>query len=85
MAEKAAEIVCLTGVFEESVRLVISLDPALSKKLNGNKLIRPLLEHIDGRGGGKPHFVQGGGKKVDGLDAMIKDMKPTVKKLLNLE
>jgi alanyl-tRNA synthetase len=51
--------------------LIINKDIAAAKELNAGQIIRELAKHIQGGGGGQPHFATAGGKNVDGLDAAV--------------
>lgn len=46
-----------------------------------NSLMREACTMLDGRGGGKPDLAQGGGKRVDQLEAIITLMSAKVKEL----
>ncbi|OGB69157.1 MAG: hypothetical protein A2Y94_05920 [Caldithrix sp. RBG_13_44_9] len=48
---------------------------SLSRPINLAKFCEPLLELIEGRGGGKPGFIQGGGKKVSGISQFMSEFK----------
>jgi len=43
----------------------------LSRPLHLAELCEPILGLIEGRGGGKPAFIQGGGKKVSGIPQFL--------------
>lgn len=47
--------------------------------LNLNPLLQPLLKEIEGKGGGRPNFVQGIGKNPKNLDKLLNMLKETLK------
>ncbi|RME94245.1 MAG: alanine--tRNA ligase [Bacteroidetes bacterium] len=51
--------------------LIIDKDTAAAKDLNAGQIIRELAKHIQGGGGGQPHFATAGGKNVGGLEAAV--------------
>jgi alanyl-tRNA synthetase len=71
ISKNEAQIVCLSGIDEGTVRVLVMIEKSLSKKVNANKILKPLLDIVGGRGGGKPNFAQGGGKDVDQLEVLL--------------
>lgn len=61
----AADVVSLIGVEEDSIRSFVWVKKDLSKKIKAGDLLKEMLLPIGGRGGGKPHFAQGGGAGSD--------------------
>lgn len=52
--------------------LMVALSDGLVKDgLNASKLVKDAAKHIQGGGGGQPHFATAGGKNPDGLDAAV--------------
>jgi alanyl-tRNA synthetase len=51
-------------------------------EINLPLLIKPLLSHIDGKGGGSGNFMQGGGNKPSGISEFIEKFKHTLKEEL---
>lgn len=51
-------------------------------EINLPLLIKPLLSHIDGKGGGSKNFMQGGGNKPSGISKFIENFKHTLKEEL---
>ena len=61
-----------------SLTLMISKDLVESRRWNASQLIRSAAKHIQGGGGGQPHFATAGGKNPDGLGAAIDELLETL-------
>ena len=61
-----------------SLTLMISKDLVESRGWNASQLIRSAAKHIQGGGGGQPHFATAGGKNPDGLSAAIDELLETL-------
>ncbi len=72
---KKAEIVVLFAINEEKkCNLLFMVSDRAQKKYSAKEMIQPILKKINGRGGGKPNFAQGGGElSVSGGD-FLKDL-----------
>ena len=57
-----------------SLTLMISKDLVESSGWNASQLLRAAAKHIQGGGGGQPHFATAGGKNVDGLNAAVEEL-----------
>ena len=57
-----------------SLTLMISKDLVESRGWNASLLLRAAAKHIQGGGGGQPHFATAGGKNVDGLKAAVEEL-----------
>ena len=57
-----------------SLTLMISKDLVESRGWNASQLLRAAAKHIQGGGGGQPHFATAGGKNVDGLKAAVEEL-----------
>jgi len=58
-----------TAIEEGKVSLVAGANQgAIDLGVDANSLLKAALPSIDGRGGGKPDFAQGGGTRVEGVD-----------------
>ena len=65
------DIVTLVGVEESSVRTFVWVKKELSKKVNASDLLKKILKPIEGKGGGKPFFAQGGGSNTQDVSKMF--------------
>lgn len=66
--------VCFIGsVSEGKPLLTVMIDKPLveARGLNAGQLVREAAKHIQGGGGGAPHFATAGGKNPDGLNAAL--------------
>ena len=61
-----------------SLTLMISKDLVESRGWNASQLLRTAAKHIQGGGGGQPHFATAGGKNVDGLKAAVEELLSTM-------
>ena len=61
-----------------SLTLMISKDLVESRGWNASQLLRAAAKHIQGGGGGQPHFATAGGKNVDGLNAAVEELLTTM-------
>lgn len=57
-----------------SLTLMISKDLVESRGWNASQLLRSAAKHIQGGGGGQPHFATAGGKNIDGLNAAVDEL-----------
>ena len=57
-----------------SLTLMISKDLVEARGWNASQLLRAAAKHIQGGGGGQPHFATAGGKNVDGLNAAVEEL-----------
>ena len=61
-----------------SLTLMISKDLVESRGWNASQLLRSAAKHIQGGGGGQPHFATAGGKNADGLNAAVEELLSTM-------
>jgi alanyl-tRNA synthetase len=64
-------VVVLGAVEAGKVRLVAGVTADLTATLKAGELIRPVAEHVGGRGGGRADFAQAGGNEPEKLDAAL--------------
>ena len=60
------------------ITVMISDNLVKEKDLNAGNIIRDLAKEIQGGGGGQPFFATAGGKKIEGLDAVVSKAKELV-------
>lgn len=59
------KVICLLGSDGKTVRAFAWVAKELTKKVKAGDVLKKVLLPIDGKGGGKPHFAQGGSPKLD--------------------
>ena len=57
-----------------NLTLMLSRDLVESKGWNASNILRSVAKHIQGGGGGQPHFATAGGKRVEGLDEAVQQI-----------
>jgi alanyl-tRNA synthetase len=73
-------VVVLGGVANNSVSLVATVSPELTKKLQAGKIIQAIAPVVGGKGGGRPDNARGGGKDVGKLDEALAKARELVGK-----
>jgi alanyl-tRNA synthetase len=71
-------VVVLGAVEDDKVRLVAGVTSDLTHSLKAGELIRPVAEHVGGRGGGRADFAQAGGNDPARLDEALALVADTV-------
>ena len=66
------------GTNKPSLTLMISKDLVDGRSWNASQLLRTAAKHIQGGGGGQPHFATAGGKNPDGLNAAVEELLSTM-------
>ena len=51
--------------------MVMLSDDLVADGLNASKLVKDAAKHIQGGGGGQPHFATAGGKNLEGLSIAV--------------
>ncbi len=64
-------VVVLGAVEGDKVRLVVGVTQNLTDAYKAGDLIKPIAEHVGGRGGGRPDFAQAGGTLPEKLDEAL--------------
>lgn len=64
-------IAVLASVSNGKVALTASVGKDLTAKVKAGDIIKQLCQDLDGKGGGKPDFAQGGANDVDGTDKAL--------------
>ena len=75
-------VVVLATTDKGAIRVAAGVTPALSKRVSAGDLIRSLTQLINGKGGGKPEFAQGGGDDLTALPAALKAVESQVETAL---
>ena len=57
-----------------NLTMMLSRDLVESKGWNASNILRSAAKHIQGGGGGQPHFATAGGKRVEGLDEAVQQI-----------
>ena len=57
-----------------NLTLMLSRDLVEFKGWNASNILRSAAKHIQGGGGGQPHFATAGGKRVEGLDEAVQQI-----------
>jgi len=68
-------VIALASTLDGKVSLLVSVSPDLQQKLDASQLLKAMLPHVDGRGGGKKDLAQGGGTKPEGIDKAFEALK----------
>jgi alanyl-tRNA synthetase len=71
--KKKAPIICLLGLEEDKLKACVWVEKELTKTYKAGSLIKDILKPLNGKGGGRPQFAQGGGDNVKGLDVIFSE------------
>lgn len=78
IAGEVSESFIFIGATDEggkpNLTLMLSRDLVESKDWNASNILRSAAKHIQGGGGGQPHFATAGGKRVEGLDEAVQQI-----------
>jgi alanyl-tRNA synthetase len=61
-------VIALASTLDGKVSLLVSVSPDLQQRLDAGALLKAMLPHVDGRGGGKKDLAQGGGARPEGIE-----------------
>jgi alanyl-tRNA synthetase len=64
-------IIVLGGETDGKASLLVAVTSDLTSRFHAGQLIRPLAEHVGGKGGGRPELAQAGGPRPQGLDQAL--------------
>lgn len=79
-AETTDSFVFVAGIIDEnkcSLMLMLS-DDLVKEGLHAGKIVKEAAKHIQGGGGGQPHFATAGGKNLEGLAIAVGAVKEAV-------
>lgn len=68
-------VAVLASVNDGKIALTASVGKDLTDKIKAGDIIKSLCEQLDGKGGGKSDFAQGGASDVAGLDKALADLQ----------
>ncbi|WP_297903338.1 alanine--tRNA ligase [uncultured Parabacteroides sp.] len=79
-AETTDSFVFVAGIIDDSkCTLMLMLSDDLVKEgLHAGKIVKEAAKHIQGGGGGQPHFATAGGKNLEGLSIAVGAVKEAV-------
>jgi alanyl-tRNA synthetase len=73
---KSGIIILATELDEEKANIIVMVtDDLINKGYDAGKIIKPLAQAIDGKGGGKRHFAQAGGTNTDKLQDIFQNIE----------
>ena len=67
-------IVLLGGRNDSRAYVTVSVSKDLQDRFRAGDLVRQVSQKVGGKGGGKPHFAQGGGPDVDKLPEALESL-----------
>ncbi|WFF39699.1 alanine--tRNA ligase [Moraxella nasibovis] len=76
-------VAVLASVSDGKVALTASVSKELTGKVKAGDIIKQLCEALDGKGGGKPDFAQGGANNAAGLEQAMTALKGDLTDKLN--
>ena len=78
--KQASAIIVIASKLQDKISFVISVSQDIVKKgYAAGKIAKQFAAKIEGSGGGKPDFAQGGGKKTDNLKSVIENIGEILK------
>ena len=79
-AETTDSFVFVAGIIDDNkCTLMLMLSDDLVKEgLHAGKIVKEAAKHIQGGGGGQPHFATAGGKNMEGLSIAVGAVKEAV-------
>ena len=81
--KERSAVVILATVSDGKASFIASVTDDLVKRgVNAGSIAKDLARLIDGSGGGRPNFAQGGGKAPDRLDSALKKLTGDLKERL---
>jgi len=71
-------IVVIGTKTDDKAHILVAITKDLTNKYNAGNIVKELVKHIGGSGGGRPDFAQAGGADVEGLRQAIEGIKGLV-------
>lgn len=81
VADDIKGVTVLAGEDEGKVRVTVAVAKEVTAKVDAGKLLRALLPLVEGKGGGRARLAQGGGAKLDGIDALLSSVPEQLQQL----
>ncbi len=73
--KSAKTVVILTTIAKEKVQLLIGVsDDLVAQGVHAGSLVKQGSESLDGGGGGRPNFAQGGGSKIEKAEEVLSEL-----------
>ncbi len=72
-------IIIICSENDKKANIICSITKNLTDKIKAGDIIKFICEKIDGKGGGKPEFAQGGGKNLKMLDTALEEVENYIK------
>lgn len=76
-------VAVLASVHDDKIALTASVGKELINKVKAGDIIKQLCEQLDGKGGGKPDFAQGGASNITQLETALATLQETLQSKLN--
>ena len=78
--ETTGSFVFVAGIIDEGKCMIMLMlsDDLVKEGLNAGKIVKEAAKHIQGGGGGQPHFATAGGKNLEGLSIAVGAVKEAV-------
>ncbi|WP_164848468.1 alanine--tRNA ligase [Halobacteriovorax sp. HLS] len=74
LAKGDYQVICLAGSDEKTIRAFAWVGDGFNKKLKAGDLLKEVLKPVAGKGGGKPHFAQGGSPNIGDIAKIFEAM-----------
>ncbi len=76
-------VAVLASTYDGKVALTASVNKDLTQTIKAGDIIKNLCEQLDGKGGGKPDFAQGGANNVAGVTTALETVRQELISLLS--
>ncbi|MDO4250319.1 MAG: alanine--tRNA ligase [Moraxella sp.] len=76
-------VAVLASTHDGKVALTASVNKDLTQTIKAGDIIKNLCEQLDGKGGGKPDFAQGGANNVSGVAIALETVRQELQSLLS--